>query len=229
MYKLDINNAADEFEMISDEHQLFYNIETGEFETCIDPIYSGLPDDSEKFEDDCWIAAPSQRDLCEYGIMADFADTITDPRKNELLSVALEGSGAFRRFKDTLHRTQLTDKWYAFKHDAYVELARNWCEENGIKYIDTREKPKQIPLPAIEREVSARNGVMVYLGSDDETGRTSLYGVDLYNDTFGKLSNIQNVGGHPFTFYEKMGYKIVGVFPDANGTGKPDIWMAKRI
>ena len=29
--------------------------------------------------------------------------------------------------------------------------------------------------------------------------------------------------------FQKMGYKIVGVFPDANGIGKPDIWMAKRI
>jgi len=50
-----------------------------------------------------------------------------------------------------------------------------------------------------------------------------------YDDTFGKIANIQNIGGHPFPFYEKLEYKIVGVFPDANGIGKPDIWMAKRI
>jgi len=53
--------------------------------------------------------------------------------------------------------------------------------------------------------------------------------VDLYEDTFGRIENIQNTGGHPYTFFEKMGYKIVGVLPDANGIGKPDIWMAKRI
>ena len=34
---------------------------------------------------------------------------------------------------------------------------------------------------------------------------------------------------HPYEFYVKMGYKIVGVIPDANGIGKPDIWMAKRV
>ena len=84
-------------------------------------------------------------------------------------------------------------------------------------------------VQALENEVSARGGVMIYLGSDDETGTTSLYGADLYEDTFGKLASIQNTGGHPFPFYEKLGYKIVGVFPDANGIGKPDIWMAKRI
>ncbi len=84
-------------------------------------------------------------------------------------------------------------------------------------------------IEALENEVAARGGVMLYLGSDDETGTTSLYGEDLYDDLFGKLAKIQNIGGHPYPFYEKMGYRIVGVFPDANGMGKPDIWMAKRI
>ena len=82
---------------------------------------------------------------------------------------------------------------------------------------------------ALENEVISRGGIMMYLGSDDESGTTSLYGTDLYEDTFGKLKNIRNTGGHPFPFYEKYGYRIVGVIPDANGIGKPDIWMAKRL
>ena len=80
MKKLDLNTVAGEFEMISDEHQLFYNRDTGEFEFYIDPIYSGIEDDFEKFEEDCWIACPDQRELREYDIMTDFAETITDPR-----------------------------------------------------------------------------------------------------------------------------------------------------
>jgi aminoglycoside 6'-N-acetyltransferase I len=39
----------------------------------------------------------------------------------------------------------------------------------------------------------------------------------------------QNLKNHPFTFYERLGYHIVGVIPDANGIGKPDILMAKRL
>jgi len=84
-------------------------------------------------------------------------------------------------------------------------------------------------MEVLEDEIASRGGVMIYLGSDDEHGMTSLYGVDLYDETFGKIANIQDKGGHPFPFYEKMGYRIVGVLPDANGIGKPDILMAKRI
>ena len=81
----------------------------------------------------------------------------------------------------------------------------------------------------LESEVAARGAAMVYLGSDDEDGRTSLSGVDLFDDPFGKVQKIENFGRHPYAFYEKQGYQIVGVFPDANGPGRPDIWMAKRV
>ena len=62
-------------------------------------------------------------------------------------------------------------------------------------------------MTALEREVAKRGGVMIYLGSDDEHNTTSLFGVDLYEDTFDKITNIKNTGGHPYTFYEKHGYK----------------------
>ncbi len=84
-------------------------------------------------------------------------------------------------------------------------------------------------VAALEREVAKRGGITIYLGSDDESGSTSLSNTDLYQDTFRKIESIENLAHHPFEFYSKIGYKIVGVIPDANGIGKPDIWMAKRI
>jgi len=63
MKKLDLNKAAEEFAAISDEHQLFYNKQTGEFEFYIDPIYTGMDDDCEKYDGAEWIHAPDQREL----------------------------------------------------------------------------------------------------------------------------------------------------------------------
>ena len=134
MKKIDLKDVAEEFEMISSDTSLFYNKTTGEFNFYCD-FYGAENEDYEKFEEEDWIAAPDQQDINEYRIMEDFIETITNPRKNELLSVAIEGKGAFRRFKDTLHRVDLTDEWYDFKHKAFVEIAREWCKENDIEYI----------------------------------------------------------------------------------------------
>jgi aminoglycoside 6'-N-acetyltransferase I len=81
----------------------------------------------------------------------------------------------------------------------------------------------------LEAQVRERGGLTILLGSDDEANWTTLGGVDLYPDVLGQLAAIQNLRGHPFTFYQKLGFTIVGCVPDANGFGKPDIIMAKRV
>lgn len=81
----------------------------------------------------------------------------------------------------------------------------------------------------LEAQVSARGGITIMLGSDDEECMTSLGGIDLYPDVLTHLTTIHNLRGHPYEFYQKCGFVIVGVIPDANGPGKPDILMAKRV
>lgn len=81
----------------------------------------------------------------------------------------------------------------------------------------------------LEAQVAARGALTVMLGTDDEAGWTTLSGVDLYKNTWAHVRDIQNPGGHPYEFYQKLGYVITGVVPDANGRGKPDILMSKRV
>jgi len=80
-----------------------------------------------------------------------------------------------------------------------------------------------------ERQVKIRNGTTIHLGTDDENNRTSLGGIDLYPNVVDHLLDIKNLREHPFEFYQKLGFVITGVVPDANGFGKPDIFMAKRV
>lgn len=80
-----------------------------------------------------------------------------------------------------------------------------------------------------EDQVARRGGGTIYLGTDDETNSTSLSSVDLYNKPWQHIRDIKNYRRHPFEFYQKNGFSVVGVIPDANGPGKPDIYMAKRV
>jgi aminoglycoside 6'-N-acetyltransferase I len=81
----------------------------------------------------------------------------------------------------------------------------------------------------LERQVKAKGGLTLWVGTDDEDNMTTLAGVDLYPNVLERISNIKNLRRHPYEFYQKVGFVIVGVMPDANGLGKPDIFMAKRI
>ncbi|MBI9014653.1 MAG: GNAT family N-acetyltransferase [Clostridiales bacterium] len=81
----------------------------------------------------------------------------------------------------------------------------------------------------LEQILRNKGCLTIYLGSDDETYSTTLSQTNLFEDTFRKIENIKNLKKHPFEFYQKVGYKIVGVIPDANGMGKPDILLAKGI
>lgn len=80
-------------------------------------------------------------------------------------------------------------------------------------------------------ELAFKQGALtLYLGTDDEgeQPRTSLANKDLFQGTLEHIAAFQG-GSHPASFYQKLGYSIVGVIPDANGLGRPDIYMAKKL
>ena len=85
-------------------------------------------------------------------------------------------------------------------------------------------------VEAFEKEAAARGALTVTLGTDDDTGITSLADADLYADVPGQIAGLRDLGrNHPFLFYQKLGYVVTGVLPDANGPGRPDIYMSKAV
>jgi len=81
----------------------------------------------------------------------------------------------------------------------------------------------------LESHAAAKHVETIWFGTDDDFGGTNIHGVDLYPDVLSFISKIKETTGHPVEFYRKHGYIVTGVIPDANGFGKPDIFMAKRI
>ncbi len=63
------------------------------------------------------------------------------PPYSDKLENALEGKGAFRRFKDTVAQLNLKEHWYAYRESQIRREVREWCEAVGIqwwkKYIGT--------------------------------------------------------------------------------------------
>jgi aminoglycoside 6'-N-acetyltransferase I len=85
-------------------------------------------------------------------------------------------------------------------------------------------------VEAFEAEACRRGALTATLGTDDDSGMTSMADIDLYSDVARHIAGVQDLGrGHPFLFYQKLGYVVTGVLPDANGRGRPDIFMSKRL
>ena len=88
-------------------------------------------------------------------------------------------------------------------------------------------------LTDLEHRARERGATGILLGSDDQTGSTSLSAVDFsttpVGDAIAVIASIPGRPPHPWRFYASHGYRIVGVIPDANGPGEPDILMWKGL
>ena len=85
-------------------------------------------------------------------------------------------------------------------------------------------------VTTLEARAAEEGFLAIHLGTDDDFGGSNLFGADIFPDALTKLAGIAPMPrGHPFFFYRKLGFEPVGVIPDANGFGKPDLLMSKRL
>jgi len=135
-------DLADIAEALADqtdyEHYWLINPETGEivFWTSDTGIDGHTPVDLDELDLICINPLPS---YIWYQDMADFAETITDERAGRRLERAIQGRGAFRRFKDELHEEYpgLLPAWYAFRDARATRRAVEWLADNSL--IDDQE------------------------------------------------------------------------------------------
>jgi aminoglycoside 6'-N-acetyltransferase I len=85
-------------------------------------------------------------------------------------------------------------------------------------------------LTAIEVHARRTGVLTMFFGTDDEHGGTTAFGRDLWPDLARHTATIApSARGHALTFYRRHGYQVIGLLPDVNGPGRPDIMMAKRL
>jgi hypothetical protein len=88
-----------------------------------------------------FVAIPRLESWESCGDMQDFMVTVRDAHLRERLAAAIQGRGAFRRFKDVLERyPRQRERWFTFQNDRMIQRAREWLESLGIA-----PTPKQEP------------------------------------------------------------------------------------
>lgn len=90
-----------------------------------------------------YLKLPSRYDIHEYEIMERFCLSVPNGKVSDVLLRKIRGSGAFRRFKDTIYQYGIEDDWFKYRDEAYKEIAIAWLENRGIAYADDMNRREQ--------------------------------------------------------------------------------------
>ena len=142
--KVNLSVVLDAIEMADDNYTYFLDLETGESVFLVDELITGL--DNEGLEDEIeenferYLRLPTKFEIHEYHIMEEFVWSLPEGRQQDMLERAIQGRGAFRRFKDKVYDLGLEKKWFQYEADTYRKMAIEWCRDHGIEYYEEGEK-----------------------------------------------------------------------------------------
>ncbi len=97
-----------------------------------------VSDDGSRF-----IPPPDKFEFHEYHVMEEFIHSIDDDKAADQLRRAIKGRGAFRYFKDTLHRLGIQQSWYDYLEEAQREFVIEWAKENKVSFVDDLRKSRK--------------------------------------------------------------------------------------
>ena len=134
--KVKLRDIVEAMEMANESARSFLDLQTGEIETLFDdPLDDEEQEEiSERLDEHGLVRLPKQYDIHEYHIMEEFIEQLQNPMIQERLADAINGRGAFQRFKRGIRQYKAEQDWYDFRDAAFLEIAREWCEENNLEY-----------------------------------------------------------------------------------------------
>ena len=134
--KIDLVELCEAMENSSYEDEYYVNLETGEIMFVSDymddeetgKLKDQIEEDSEHYEQ-----IPKLESHDGYDDMLDFIATVKNEHLVELLEVAINGKGAFRRFKDVLlNYPEERERWFQFKGDIMQRRALEWLDDIDV-------------------------------------------------------------------------------------------------
>ena len=155
--RVKLSEILDGMMLLTDEMTSYLNKETGEVVTLMEETFRAAEEEDDSLlyfygleKEDVKIAMdiltnesggkylplPGKFEIHEWDIMRQFCDSVGDQKISQSLLNAIHGRGAFRIFKDSIHRLGIADQWYKYRDNAIKNIAIEWCKENDIEYLD---------------------------------------------------------------------------------------------
>jgi hypothetical protein len=104
----------------------------------VDPMYVSEDDDDFidlEEEPDRWLALDRPHSRAQWQDMAEFAARQPNADLRRRLETAIEGKGAFRRFRNAVHEEDLAEHWNRFFDDREIGRARAYLADQGIRVL----------------------------------------------------------------------------------------------
>lgn len=146
----------DAFENNAPEVHSYLHFDTGEVIRIVDGVadpamHTRIMNDSRYLR----IDPVSSRE--QYRWMERFIATVEDEELRRRLNIAIDGKGAFRRFKDALMSHPVDrERWFAFRSERLRSCMESWLTAHGIKPV---ERPTWHVPSAEEVQVEAERPV----------------------------------------------------------------------
>lgn len=98
-------------------------------------------------EPDRWVHVDQTNSHGRWQDMAAFAERQRDDQLRTTMRQAIEGKGAFRRFRDLIHDEDVAESWYAFSTDRQLGRARAFLADQGIYVGQHPPTPRLTVIP----------------------------------------------------------------------------------
>jgi hypothetical protein len=108
--------------------------ERGDWESAPVWMREALPKIKSALEDQRMLPLPDRAHIDEWRMMQDFADEQENCHCRAELTDAVHGSGAFRLFRRAIAQLGMEEPWRRYRDKAMERVAREWLEENRLKY-----------------------------------------------------------------------------------------------
>jgi hypothetical protein len=129
-----MDEILDDMDTYGDETRFYLDTQTGEVSLWIDPLHSGEEEEQVDREDSRYAQIPQRGSRESYGDMERFVLAIDEEDVRRELQQAIQGKGAFDRFRRALSGyPDLAARWRQEKRDALLAEAVEWLATLGIE------------------------------------------------------------------------------------------------